>query len=494
MGARRRFWVAAWRPWSQPRARIRQRRGRLLAAWLGVLIAPTGWADNWHGSLRTKVQVDNRYTRSPNAFAEAWGQFLYDRPTDDLHGGLDFLARTGTQPDGGAAAKLYQAFVDKGFADLNLRVKAGRFERTDNLGFYLLDGANLQYAPRDSQWVVDAYAGRPTRIDHARSVDGEFVGGFEGRVKLLPGLGEAGDWMTLDRVDLRGGYQYFRNQYRRIRAARGALDANLQSGQVNTGVLLGDSGVPGATQGFANPFQDDKPSAEVHRLYFAGNASGKLGLWPKSGYDLGLLGTFRADKARFEDVLLTAQVDLTEQLRFRGSYEYYRPREPFLTFREKFYSAYALGEQTLFRARVHHSPIEGFTYYVGGMGATRQGRDGYGGDIGASYFFTPNFKLAGEFDYLGLGPEDAKSFYLSAAQNVNSQLQVKVNTALRFEQKLLYGDNRAIGAEAELFYMIKNNMVLNIAGSYIWNTRLPGEYLGAVQFIYYFDNFKPKGL
>jgi hypothetical protein len=458
-----------------------------------LMVAPAAPCDNWSGSLRTKAQVDNRYTREPRTFGELWGQFLYDSFDSDLHGGLDFLVRTGTQPDGGTSGKLYQAFVDKGFADLGLRVKGGRFQRTDNLGFYLLDGANVEFSPKDSGWALEAYAGHPNRIDHARSVDGEFVGGFEGRTRFAPALGGADDWATLESVDLRGGYQYFRNRFNRVVRDFTAGSNAGQTGRVNTGVLLGDSGIPGALLGLGPLLRNRTGSGDVHRLYFAGNAAGKLNLWQRSGYDFGLLGTFRPDQARFEDVLVTGQVDLTEQLRFRGSYEYYRPREPFLTFREKFYSAYALGEQTLFRVRVHHSPLDGFTYYFGGMGATREGRDGYGGDAGASYFFTPNFKLAGEFDYLTLGPEDAKSFYTSAAYTVNSQLQFKVNTALRFEHKLLYGNNRAVGAEGELFYMIQNNIVLNVAGSYIWNTRLPGEYLGAVQFIYYFDNFKPKG-
>jgi hypothetical protein len=451
--------------------------------------APDGRAWTWHGSLRTKAQVDNRYTHPAHGFGELWGQLYFDDPDNDLHAAVDAVGRT-TEFDGGTYGKLYQGYLDQGFASLDSRVKLGRFQRTDNLGFYLVDGGTFTYAPKGAPWSVEAYAGRPSRIDHVRSVNGEFVGGFEGRTRLAPGLGDASSAASLDTLELRGGYQHFENGSTPAKAAdypvagTPALDPN---------ALLNGSGLGYAIPNPPPPSRQNIQSG-VDRLGFGATALGALRLTPKGKYELGVLGTFRADVARFENVLLNTQWDVAEWMRFRGSYEYYRPREPYLTFREKFYSAYALGEQTLARGRVNLTPVDGFTYYLGGMYATRQGDDGYGGDLGGSYALTPGLTVLGEADYLALGPDHATSGYTSLVHTPDSRLQLRFNGALRYEHKLLYGDNRALGAEGELRYMLRKDLILNLAGSYIWNTRIRDEYLGAVQMIYYFDPFKPTGM
>lgn len=451
--------------------------------------ATAGQAWTWHGSLRLKGQVDNRYTHPAHGFGELWGQVYVDAPEDDFRAAVDAVGRT-TEFDGGTYGKLYQGFIDQGFAAISSRVKLGRFQRTDNLGLYLVDGGNFTYAPQGGAWSVEAYAGRPSRIDHVRSVDGEFVGGFEARTRLVPGWGDAGSAASLDTLDVRGGYQHFENGSKPARAAdypvagTPALDPNL---------LLNGSGLGYAIPNPPPPSKQNTRSG-VDRLGFGATAAGALRLTPRGKYELGLLGTFRADAAKFENVLTTAQWDVAEWLRFRGSYEYYRPREPYLTFREKFYSAYALGEQTLARVRVNLAPVEGFTYYLGGMYATRQGDDGYGGDLGGSYALTRDLTVLGEADYLALGPDHATSGYASLIHTPDSRLQLRFNGALRYEHKLLYGDNRALGAEGEVRYMLRSDIILNLAGSYIWNTRIRDEYLGAVQVIYYFDPFKPTAM
>lgn len=459
---------------------------RLLLSLSLCALAPAAHAWNWHGSVRAKAQVDNRYTHDAHGFGEAWSQFLVDSKADDLHGALDFAART-TEFDGGKYQKLYQGFIDKGFAAFDTRVRLGRFQRTDSLGFYLVDGGTLTYSPAPKEWAVEIYGGRPRRIDHFRSVEGDYLAGIEGRGHLAPGWNLAGGALTLDSLDLRGGYQYFEDQAPTTFSARTAglaPTAAVDPTRFLTGL--------GFANGLPVAVKRKKPGSGVDRLSFNATAAGKTRLQEHSQYELGVLGTYRVDDGAFENALVNGRLDVTKWLRFRGSYEYYQPREPLLTFREKFYSAYALGEQTLYRGRVHLTPSEGFTYYLGGMRATRDGDDGLGGDLGASYRFARDFTLSGEFDYLELGRENARSGYASLLHTYSSRLQLKLNTALRYEHKRLYGENRAAGAEGEIRYMVKNNLILNLAGSYIWNTRLPDEYLGAVQIIYYFDHFQPK--
>jgi hypothetical protein len=334
---------------------------------------------------------------------------------------------------------------------------------------------------------VEAYAGRPSRIDHLRSVDGNFVGGFEARTHLAPNLGDDADLPTLETLDFRGGYQYFRNDVERDEDPYYGYGA--VAGALDPGAFL-------AAAGYANPAANPNNGgvAGENRLGFAGTAAGRVQKSGRHRYEFGALGTYRAELNLFENVLVNGQVDVADWLRLRSSWEYYRPRGPYLSFREKFYSAYAVGEQTLFRGRLDTRPAEGATAYVGGLYATREGDDGSGVDVGGSYRVLPQLAVLAEFDYLALGQEDAKSGYGSLIFTPNSRWQTRFNGAIRYEHKLLYGDNRALGAETELRYMLRSDIILEFAGSYIWNTRLKDEYLGAVQVIYYFESFRPKAL
>jgi hypothetical protein len=49
----------------------------------------------------------------------------------------------------------------------------------------------------------------------------------------------------------------------------------------------------------------------------------------------------------------------------------------------------------------------------------------------------------------------------------------------------------ATGVETEVQYMLQNSIILKLTGSYINNTNINNEYLGALQLTYYYDRFKP---
>jgi hypothetical protein len=109
-----------------------------------------------------------------------------------------------------------------------------------------------------------------------------------------------------------------------------------------------------------------------------------------------------------------------------------------------------------------------------------------------SHTLLPGFNLNGQFDYLELGDgENATSVYVSGAKAVNEKLRVGLNAAWRLEDKLLYGENMATGVETEVQYMLQNSIILKLTGSYINNTNINNEYLGALQLTYYYDRFKP---
>jgi hypothetical protein len=423
---------------------------RAAAAVMACLAGTCMADDHWSGSLRSKVQIDNRYRmdRDASLSGEAWGQVLYENPDLDMRAVFDGMERlVDNMPNNRTAGKLYQGYVQKGFESLASKVKLGRFQRTDNLGFYYLDGADIRVEPAGQPFRFDVYGGRPGRIDHTLSVSGEYLFGAEGFGHFEPHWRATRLPASVDTLDIRLGYQHFKN----------FVAVDRITGGLTTAGQLGDSG--------------------VHK------------------YEANFSGTYRADLNRLENVWMTGQLDLTKQVRLRTSYEEYRPRSPFPTFRERFYTALALGEQTLLKASFHVRPDEDYNYYAGGQRATRgRGVDGYGAYTGLQITHWPGWNLAGEVDYLELGKEHAESFYLSAAHSPSAKWRVQANAALRFEDRLLYGQNRAIGGEVELQYMYRNDLIFSAAGSHIWNTQIENEYLGAVQLIYYFDNFKPKSM
>lgn len=443
-----------------------------------------------------KAQIDNRYTHSALGFGETAGQFYIDAPESALRGAIDFVARTTEMNQGGQGgyAQLYQGFLDWGWAEWESRMKLGRFQRTDQLGFYLLDGATWNYLPKNASWSYELYAGRPSRFDHFLSTKGQWIAGMEGQGRWPLDIHLLSGRMTLDTVEIRTGYQHSEN-------AASPLTKTVDYPQVGTSSFNLGQFLKGVGLGYTIPHSigssrfSEQHGTGVDRIGWSTTAVGKWPLIDEGGkYEVGVAGTFRADRAQLENIVTTAQWDVVEGMRFRGSYEYYQPRQPYFTFREKFYSTYALGEQTLLRTHVHITPTKGFTYYLGGMRATRQGEDGYGADIGGRYAFTPNMSVLAELDELSLGQDHATSGYMSFIHTPYSQLEWRLNGALRYEEKALYGDNRALGAEGELRYLFRYNVVFHLAGSYIWNTRTPDEYLGAVQITYYFDPFRPLAM
>jgi len=76
---------------------------------------------------------------------------------------------------------------------------------------------------------------------------------------------------------------------------------------------------------------------------------------------------------------------------------------------------------------------------------------------------------------------------------VITRLSISIDSIIRKEEKLLYGNNSVLGAELKSEYMLKNNLILSMDVNYISNSRLRNEYIASLKLTYYFDNFKAKG-
>lgn len=442
-----------------------------------LLLATTlAQADNWNGSIRSKLQTDNRYDKDGDYTGEVWGQFAYQNPEHQLTARISTLSRFSTDIYRDRI-EVYQGYLEKTLSDLPLTIRGGRFERSDSLGLYLLDGAAANYRFAEMPFSIDVYAGQPTRIDHVRSVSGSLVAGAEGLVKLTPHWGTADGQSQINVFDWRMGLQFLQRDHTAQILDNLANDPEITDGSFD----LDESAKAG------------KQSQNSYRLNSTARLAGHL-LAPDKPLEVSLQGSYAADKNRLENVFIDGWWDPWKKLRLRNYFEAYRPKQPFVTFRDRFYSAYALGEQRVWRGSAQYTQNDKLRYSLGAQYASRDG--GYSGEgvnAGFSYQWQPAVKFSGEYDYLRLdNGEMANSVYLSLTHALNSKTRYGINLAWRQEDKRLYGSNQARGIENEWQYMLDSSLVLAFKGSYIANTAINNEYLGAMQLTYYFDRFQAK--
>jgi hypothetical protein len=300
------------------------------------------------------------------------------------------------------------------------------------------------------------------------------VAGFESNLKTKPWFKFAGDSFFLDAADYRFGMQALQRDY------DDALDGTITRQFVNPNFDVVEEEIPASD------------NETTYRLNASTRLAGYIGANDKP-FEMLVQGAYAMDKNRFENVLLESWWDPLKNIRLRNYFEAYRPKDPFVTFRDRFYAAYALGQQEVWRGSVEHRYSDKTRYSVGLQYANRdEGYNGYGVQSAISHTLLPGFNLNGQFDYLELGDgENATSVYVSGAKAVNEKLRVGLNAAWRLEDKLLYGENMATGVETEVQYMLQNSIILKLTGSYINNTNINNEYLGAFQLTYYYDRFKP---
>lgn len=517
------------------RLKFAQKMIRQFSLFCGFVFATNVFAadqnDSWRGSVRTKLQTDNRYSENGDYTGEAWGTLVYNNPNHKFNANFSAISRFSTDIFRDKH-EFYQAYGEKSFDFLPVTLRGGRFEKSDNLGLYLVDGASAKYQI-SNPLSLEIYGGRPLQVDHVQSLRGKLVAGAEAALNLTPHFSTS--WLKLEKTDFRLGMQTVqRNEtflqdnpiQNIVQPETSNPDFSREGIEPEIAINPEDMLlVPAFNENLVNENFDvietpqeieattveNQPAAnsnfdvlgmptqtfrkrnlKTYRYNAATHLVGNF-LGEKS-FEIYLKGSYASEKSRLENVLVDAWWDVFKNVRLRNYYEAYRPLQPYVTFRDRFYSAYALGEQEIWRGSVEHRFSSNLRYSAGVQTANRKtGYDGYGANASVSYQFKPNITWQGTVDYLELSSgEYATSFYLSHSHAIDSKNRYSLNLAFRDEEKSLYGKNFAAGFEGEWQTMIKNNWILSLKGSYIENSALRSEYLGAMQMTYYFDYFQAK--
>jgi hypothetical protein len=489
--------------------------------------------DSWRGSVRTKLQTDNRYNiNGADYTGEAWGTLVYNNPNQKFNANFSAVSRLSTDIYRDRQ-QLYQAYGEKNFDFLPVTLRGGRFEKSDNLGLYLVDGASAKYQ-FSKPLSVEIYGGRPLQVDHVQSLRGNLVGGIEGALNFTPNFSTS--WLKVEKTDFRIGMQAVqRNEHFLHDSMQPTLpktevkntdaevvvetpeepavnpEFNLLTPTFNESLINENFDVIETPQPIEATTVENQPATNAnfdilgmppqtlrkrnltsYRYNAATHLAGNL--FGERPFEIYVKGSYASEKNRLENVFVDAWWDVFKNVRLRNYYEAYRPVQPYVTFRDRFYSAYALGEQEIWRGSVEHRFSSDLRYSAGVQVADRKtGYDGYGANANISYQFKPNITWQGTVDYLELSSgEYATSFYASHTHALDSKNRYSINLAFRDEQKSLYGKNFATGIETEWQTMIKNNWVVALKASYINNSQLTNEYLGSMQLTYYFDYFQAK--
>lgn len=415
-----------------------------------LLLSPAcGHCDwNWNGTLKAKVQVDNRYTRYENraqVFGETWGSFeAFDNKGWTTS--LDFIVRQSSLL--GFEGDIYQLFLQKKIQEWNVTFKGGRFQRSDSLGFYSLDGADILYQLPEYGLSFNVYGGRPTRQEDVKSVTGDWLYGME--LMSTQQIGWANTMMPIDTWLFRFGFQQF---------------------------------------------HDDRTST---RLTMGNTITGQFQQSYLHSYELAFMATLETHTGVFEEVYASLMLDISEDSRFRASYSLYEPKSPYPTFKERFYSNYYNGRQDLLVLSFDQSITKTFSYHIDAKRAARNsGQDiGYGAQLGVRSFYFRDWELRADFDMLEFGLSSTYNLYFGSKYSLSAKSLLNFNLAFSLDQSPLRvvkkGENKSVGAELKYRYKLYSDVFLDMSGTYIANSRLDDEYRIGLQATWYFDNFQPK--
>lgn len=415
------------------------------------------YADNWYASVNSSIQSDNRFSSDNSISADALLSYAYDDADNDFHSRVNFLIRE-SDYSFQRGNELYELSIEKGWAEYNTRIKAGRFERSDNLGFYFLDGLNLTYQNTQKDLSVEFYMGKPGRIDDVSSISGDYLFGMElfshnennWHNKLLA--------LVIDSWDIRFGLQKIKYD---IAAHRVNLAVNTE----------------GSSQ---------TPEKESHCSFDCQRFKSQL------------LLTYHTEADKIEDLFVDVRIPVSQDLRLRFSYEYYQPEvDNNPGFRELFYSYYAFGNQKISQINVDYFVNKQISIFAQYIHSNREIGDkglGYasGIKIRKPFYNTLDIDISLSVDSVELGNNTLDSVYFNLDHHFNSRLNVQLDSIYREEKKQLFGNNRVLGLNGKINYMAKNDLIFSFESREINNSRLRNEHLTRISMTYYFDNFKAK--
>ncbi len=383
------------------------------------------------GRLDALMQTDKR------AFAhqgqiEGRGDLLFIDDERRLRSGLSLALR---QREGVNETRLYRLFMEKHFprtffSEQRLDIRLGRLQRADGLGFYTLDGARLHM--RGQGLSVDAYAGRPGRIEGFRSFSARMLYGADVHYPLP------------------------------LRAGMGTLRLGWQR-------LIDDRSVDRINAGW----RTSAAKASVAAL---------------------LLGTYLPVQRRLENMQAYVEGEVSKKSFARLRFDTYRPSHARLSFRQRFYAHYARNGQMTLSGEWHQRLRQNVRGQLRLRRVWRESTlggyadNGLGISLDASGRRPRGQTWAAQFDHLRLHDDQNTGLYFQYGTALTAKRRSVVSGVVQFQARRLIGHNRVLGLEAQVEQVIRADLYASCFVSFIHHSSLHNEYRAGVQISYFFDD------
>ena len=385
------------------------------------------------GHSETFVTRDNREFRDKDGIEQRLS-LKYGHQPNGVYSALSLGLR---ERDGVQEGHIYQFYLEKKFAASGSAIRAGRFEQSDSLGFYTLDGVRGKLSSKLASLVV--YHGVPRRIEGLRSVEGESVSGADIHLHEQ-------NWGSLSLDGLLGWQE---------------LKQEKTSERMNVAVKTKSTDTS--------------------------SGNGEL-------FILSVAGTWLADENLWESYQLNLSTQLGDDARMQLDYETYEPAAEVLSFRDRYYLNYEKGRQSQSRGALHFNTRGRHNWSLSGRQIERESGDtGYGQAVNWLHRDGSGTRLEAQLDRLVLDEDSMSGLYLEMRKPLSAQTRTVLGGVWQQQTKHLAGDNTVLGIEARLERMLKieafgSGLMFSGQVSYIQNSRLTDEYRIALGLTYRFND------
>lgn len=352
--------------------------------------------------------------------------FQFDLGHEEVEGSPQAIERTDLQ--------INQLFFTHKVADANYTL--GRFNRSDQLGFYTLDGLSVKHSQYN--WDTSFHAGKPLQIEDYNVIDVDQIIG---------------------------------------------LDISHHSSQLENSIIQKINSRIGWQQ-----LQDDVKQNYIH---WGVSGKGEVDNSELNQVEIFFNGSYLIENKSAESINVGAQAHSKDLGLARITYTSWKPEQAVLSFKEQFYSVYANGKQSILQADFFHDYKWNQQFYIKGRKVWREfGNNGYGATAGFEQKATAN-KNSGwqtQWDSLVLKDDVIHSLYTGFNKNISATLRGHFNTALQYVKKESIENNRVIALEAVIEQMLKADLFIDFNARYIYNDELKNEYRIGFRLSYRFDD------
>ncbi|RDH83792.1 MAG: hypothetical protein DIZ80_06540 [endosymbiont of Galathealinum brachiosum] len=400
------------------------------------------------GRLDTLIETDQTefYNRS---LIEEQAEINWRNKSENMNAGFQADIRyheldDQTHLQGELDQQINQLFLSHNIQNINYTV--GRFDRSDLLGFYTLDGLIANYV--NKSWTASFHAGTPRQLEDYNIIE----------VNRILGLDFNNQQTGISNAIVQNVNSYFGWQ-------------QLQDEVTQNYIHLGISG-----SGNLNNTNIDNKKISKNKL---------------SQIKMFINGSYLIENKSAESINAGVQYNDKEFGLSRISYTSWKPEEAELSFKEQFYSVFSNSKQSILQADIFHKHKWDQQYYVRGRKVWREtGGDGVGLTFGFEQqaVFDKKTGWIAQWDSLAIKHDSIHSLYLSSNRNISASLRGHLDTALQYQKNDTVDNDSIVALQIGAEKMIQSDVYIDFNLRYIYNSNLDDEYRFGFRFSYRFDD------